>query len=73
MDVQWLINLGFGLAGAFGMWILTRLTNSVDKIEDNLKDLPHRYVSKDDYRHDIDDIKVMLGDIYRELRGKADK
>ena len=73
MDVQWLLNLGFGLAGAFGMWILTRLTNSVDKIEDNLKDLPHRYVSKDDYRHDIDDIKVMLGDIYRELRGKADK
>ena len=73
MEVQWLINLGFGLAGAFGMWILTRLTNSVDKIEDNLKDLPHRYVSKDDYRHDIDDIKVMLGDIYRELRGKADK
>lgn len=73
MEVQWLLNLGFGLAGAFGMWILTRLTNSVDKIEDNLKDLPHRYVSKDDYRHDIDDIKVMLGDIYRELRGKADK
>ena len=73
MDVQWLINLGFGLAGAFGMWILTRLTNSVDKIEDNLKDLPHRYVSKDDYRHDIDDIKVMLNDIYRELRSKVDK
>lgn len=73
MEIQWLLNLGFGLAGAFGMWILTRLTNSVDKIEDNLKDLPHRYVSKDDYRHDIDDIKVMLGDIYRELRGKADK
>lgn len=73
MEFQWLLNLGFGLAGAFGMWILTRLTNSVDKIEDNLKDLPHRYVSKDDYRHDIDDIKVMLGDIYRELRGKADK
>ena len=73
MEVQWLLNLGFGLAGAFGMWILTRLTNSVDKIEDNLKDLPHRYVSKDDYRHDIDDIKVMLGDIYRELRSKVDK
>ena len=73
MEVQWLINAGFTLAGAFGMWILTRLTNSVDKIEDNLKDLPHRYVSKDDYRHDIDDIKVMLGDIYRELRSKVDK
>jgi hypothetical protein len=73
MEVQWLLNLGFGIAGAFGMWILTRITASVDKIEDHIKDMPHRYVTKDDYRHDIDDIKTMLNDIYRELRTKADK
>lgn len=73
MEPQWLINLGFGTAGAFGMWILNRLSTSVEKIEDNIKDMPIRYVTKDDYRQDITEIKTMLGDIYKELRTKADK
>ena len=73
MEPQWLINLGFGAAGAFGMWILNRLSTSVEKIEDNIKDMPLRYVTKDDYRQDISEIKSMLGDIYKELRTKADK
>lgn len=73
MEVQWFFNAGFAIAGAFGMWILNKLNNSVEKIEDNVNNMPHRYVTKDDYRHDIDDIKMMLNDIYRELRSKADK
>jgi hypothetical protein len=73
VEAQWLINLGFGAAGAFGMWILNRLSTSVEKIEDNIRDMPIRYVTKDDYRQDISEIKVMLGDIYKELRTKADK
>ena len=73
MDPQWLINLGFGAAGAFGMWILNRLTTSVQKIEDDIKEFPMRYVAKDDYRADITEIKTMLHDIYKELRNKADK
>jgi len=73
VEPQWLINLGFGAAGAFGMWILNRLRTSVEKIEDNIKDMPIRYVTKDDYRQDIAEIKTMLGDIYKELRIKVDK
>lgn len=73
MDPQFLINLGFGAAGAFGMWIINRLTTSVQKIEDDIKELPVRYVAKDDYRSDITEIKTMLHDIYKELRNKADK
>ena len=73
MDPQFLINLGFGAAGAFGMWIINRLTTSVQKIEDDIKELPMRYVAKDDYRSDITEIKTMLHDIYKELRNKADK
>jgi len=73
VESQWLINLGFGAAGAFGMWILNRLSTSVEKIEDNIKDMPIRYVTKDDYRQDIAEIKTMLGDIYKELRTKVDK
>ena len=73
MDPQWLINFGFTMAGAFGMWIINRLTTSVQKIEDDIKELPVRYVAKDDYRSDITEIKTMLHDIYKELRNKADK
>ena len=73
MDPQFLINIGFGAAGAFGMWIINRLTTSVQKIEDDIKELPVRYVAKDDYRSDIAEIKTMLHDIYKELRNKADK
>lgn len=35
--------------------------------------MPMQYVTKDDYRRDIDEVKSMLNDIYRELRSKADK
>jgi hypothetical protein len=73
LDAQWLVNLGFSAAGAFGMWIVNRLTTSVQKIEDDIKEFPLRYVAKDDYRSDIVDIKTMLHDIYQELRKKADK
>ncbi len=73
MEYQWLLNLGFGLAGAFGMWILNRLTRSVEKIEDNIKDMPIRYVTKDDYREDILEIKGMLGKIFDRLETKVDK
>ena len=73
MEPQWLINLGFGIAGAFGMWILNRLSTSVEKIEDSVKDMPLRYVTKDDYRQDILEIKGMLGKIFDRLETKVDK
>lgn len=73
MDPQLLINIGFGAAGAFGMWILNRLNRSVEKIEDNVKDMPLRYVTKDDYKADITEIKGMLGKIFDRLETKVDK
>jgi hypothetical protein len=73
MDMQILINIGFGAAGAFGMWIINRMTASVDKIEERLNEFPSRYVAKDDYKTDISDIKMMLGKIFDRLDQKADK
>lgn len=73
MDVQFIINLGYGLAGAFGMWILGRMTRSVDKIEERLNEIPGKYVAKDDYKSDIGEIKVMLGKIFDKLDQKVDK
>lgn len=73
MDAQTILNITFGIAGAFGGWILNSLSRSIIRIEDRIAEMPLQYVVKDDYRRDIDDIKGMLNDIYRELRGKADK
>ena len=73
MDTQTLINILFGLAGAFCGWIVNSLSRSIIRIEDRIADMPLQYVTKDDYRRDIDEIKAMLGDLYRELRSKADK
>lgn len=73
MDTQTLLNIFFGLSGAFGGWILNSLSRSIIRIEDRIAEMPLQYVTKDDYRRDIDEIKGMLNDIYRELRSKADK
>lgn len=73
MDTQTLINILFATAGGLGGWVLNSLSKSIIRIEDRIQEMPLQYVTKDDYRRDIDDIKSMLGDIYRELRQKADK
>lgn len=73
MDTQVLINVGFGLAGAFGGWILNSISRSIIKIEDRLSELPLMYVTRDDYRNDVNDIKKMLDKIFDKLDNKVDK
>ena len=73
MDNQSLINLAFGIAGAFGGWILNSLSRSIIRIEDRISEMPLQYVSRDDYRNDINEIKGMLGKIFDKLDNKVDK
>lgn len=73
MDAQTVLNIIIGVAGVFGGWILNSLSQSIIKIEDRLNDLPLLYVSKDDYRQDISEIKGMLSKIFDRLDGKVDK
>jgi hypothetical protein len=73
VDSQVLINIGFGLAGVFGGWILNSISRSIIKIEDRLSELPLMYVTRDDYRSDITEIKQMLGKIFDKLDTKVDK
>jgi len=73
MDPQILINIGFSVAGAFGGWILNSLSRSIIRIEDRISDLPLQYVTRDDYRTDIQDIKGMLARIFDKLDNKVDK
>lgn len=73
MDTQTLINAGIAVAGFFGGWVLNRITNSLDKLDNDVKNMPKEYVRKDDYHRDISDIKEMLKGIYDKLDNKADK
>ena len=60
-----------GLMVAMLGYFLSRLSNDVNKLEDNLHDcqshLPHQYVLKEDYQRDIDEIKSMLKRLFDKL------
>lgn len=73
MEPQFLINVGFTVAGFFGGWILNNISKAIVRLEDKVAELPKEYVQKDDYRRDIDDVKSMLKQIFDKLDNKADK
>ena len=73
MDGQSLFNLVVGVAAFFGGWTLNNITRMLNRIDDDIRDIPHVYVSKDDYKSDITEIKGMLGKIFDRLDNKADK
>jgi hypothetical protein len=73
MDGQFLFNLVVGVAAFFGGWTLNNITRMLNRIDDDIRDIPHIYVSKDDYKSDITEIKGMLGKIFDRLENKADK
>lgn len=73
MDAQTLINIAIALTGFFGGWVLNSLSRSIIRIEDRISEMPLIYVTRDDYRRDIDEIKGMLTRIFDKLEDKADK
>ncbi len=56
-----------------GGWLVNRVFVLLDRIDADLKQIPEKYVAKDDYREDIREIKEMLGAIFKRLENKADK
>lgn len=73
MDNQQLFNLVVSVAGFFVVWVFNNQTQKIQKLEDKVNDLPHTYVTKDDYRADIAEVKAILKQIFDKLDGKADK
>lgn len=73
MDNQQLFNLVVSVAGFLAVYVINSLTRQIQRLEDELRSLPHDYVQKDDYRADTRDIKEMLKQIFDKLDGKADK
>jgi hypothetical protein len=73
MDSQQMFNIGISLIGVLGGWTLNRIYQAIDKLDKDVRDMPHTYVSKDDYKSDLSDIKSMLNKIFDKLDSKVDK
>lgn len=73
MDVQVLFNIVVGVAAFFGGWSLNQITRSIERLDKDVRNMPHTYVTQSTYQRDIDDIKSMLGKIFDKLDEKMDK
>lgn len=73
MDTQTFINIAIACSGFLGGWVLNSLSRSIIRIEDRIAEMPLIYVTKDDYKRDIDEIKGLLTRIFDRLDDKADK
>jgi hypothetical protein len=74
---QDLVNLVVAVAGTAMGWMLKVVWDSIRLLQDDMKALERalhtKYVSKDDYRTDIQEIKEMVKAIFDRLERKADK
>ena len=68
-----LFNIAIGLASFFGGWVLNNITKAVDRLDADVRNMPHQYLSKDEYHRDIAEVKNMLGKIFDKLDAKVDK
>ena len=73
MDYQEAFNLALGAAAFFGGFLFNKLWAALDKLDNEVRELPKVYVAKEDYKSDIHEIKGMLRQIFDMLALKADK
>jgi hypothetical protein len=73
METQQIFNVIVGLAAFFGGWVLNNITKAIERLDNDVRDMPHEYVSKDDFHRDIDEIKEICKQIFNKLDNKADK
>jgi hypothetical protein len=73
VDTQILFNIIVGIAGVFGGWILNNISRSLERLDEDVRQMPINYVTKADYKTDIAEVKEMLGKIFDRLETKADK
>ena len=77
MDTQGIINtlLGIGMTGAG--WFARELWAAVKELKTDLAklstEIPKTYVTRDDYRQDLKEIRDLLAKIFDKLDNKADR
>jgi len=77
MDAQMLFNVLIGACGFLGGWVLNNIARSIEKLDRDVRNLPLMYVTKADYRDDVQHIRRTLDDIFNLINQlsttKADK
>ena len=73
MDSQVLFNIAVAIAGFFGGWVLNNIHRSLDRLDTDVRAMPHTYVTREDYKEDIRDVRDMLTKIFDKLDHKQDK
>ena len=73
MDAQILFNIVVGVAAFFGGWILNNISRTIERLDKDVRSMPHTYVTQVHYQRDIDEIKGMLDKIFNKLDEKVDK
>jgi hypothetical protein len=73
MDPQFVFNAAVGIAAFFGGWVLNNITKAIERLDKDVREMPHHYVTKEDYHRDIDELKDICKQIFNKLDNKADK
>lgn len=73
MESQYIFNLIMGVAAFFGGWMLNSITKAIERLDADVRNMPHTYISKDDYHRDISEIKDICKQIFAKLDAKVDK
>ena len=77
METQALINFGFVLVSGVLGWFAREMWSAVKDLKSDLaklrEELPKTYVTKDDFKSDMQRVLDMLDKIWTKLDGKADK
>jgi len=73
MELQQLFDVAVTIAGFLAGWVLNNITKAIERLDEDVRNMPKDYVTKDDYHRDIDDIKSICKQIFDKLDNKADK
>jgi len=73
MELQQLFDIVVTIAGFLAGWVLNNITKAIERLDTDVRAMPHDYVTKEDYHRDIDEIKDICKQIFNKLDNKADK
>ena len=79
-----LFNIAFAVAGFFGGWVLNNLSKSIERLDDDVRAMPHAYVSREDWREAMREMKeemrigfdrmeTNINNVFKRLDKKEDK
>jgi len=71
--LQQLFDIVVTIAGFLAGWVLNNITKAIERLDADVRAMPHDYVTKEDYHRDIDEIKDICKQIFNKLDNKADK